>query len=45
VANTPSNRPLRIPSAFAETRAYLDGVEHARGVYERLYHGELGLPE
>ena len=33
VANTPSNRPLRIPAAFAETRAYLDGVEHARSVY------------
>ena len=45
VANTPSDRPLRIPAAFAETRAYLDGVEHARSVYKRLYPGELGLPE
>jgi soluble lytic murein transglycosylase len=45
VADTPSSRPLRIPAAFAETRAYLDGVEHARGVYKRLYPGELGLPK
>ncbi|HET6173881.1 MAG TPA: lytic transglycosylase domain-containing protein [Gaiellales bacterium] len=43
VANTPRDRPLRIPSAFQETRAYLDGVEHARKIYERLYPGELGL--
>jgi soluble lytic murein transglycosylase len=43
VADTPANRPLRIPPAFAETRAYLDGVEHARGVYRRLYPSELGL--
>jgi soluble lytic murein transglycosylase len=45
VADTPKGRPLRIPSAFAETRAYLDGVEHARSVYRRLYPGELGFPE
>jgi soluble lytic murein transglycosylase len=45
VANTPAGRPLRIPAEFAETRAYLDGVEHARSVYERLYPGELGLPK
>jgi soluble lytic murein transglycosylase len=45
VANTPKGRPLRIPSAFTETRAYLDGVEHARGIYRRLYPGELGFPE
>jgi len=43
VVDTPANRPLRIPAAFAETRAYLNGVEHARGVYRRLYPGELGL--
>jgi soluble lytic murein transglycosylase len=45
VANTPAGRPLRIPAEFAETRAYLDGVEPARSVYERLYPGELGLPK
>jgi soluble lytic murein transglycosylase len=43
VANTPQGRPLRIPSAFAETRAYLNGVEHARTVYRRLYPSELGF--
>jgi soluble lytic murein transglycosylase len=43
VARTPSGLPLRIPAAFEETRAYVDGVEHARGVYERLYPGELGI--
>jgi soluble lytic murein transglycosylase len=44
VAETPKNRPLVIPSAFAETSAYLDGVAHARRVYRRLYPGELGIP-
>jgi soluble lytic murein transglycosylase len=44
VAKTPAGRPLRIPAEFAETRAYLDGVEHARSVYKRLYPAELGLP-
>jgi hypothetical protein len=43
VADTPRGRPLRIPSAFDETRAYLNGVEHARGVYRRLYASELGF--
>ena len=33
----------RSRAPFAETSAYLDGVEHARGVYRRLYPGELGL--
>ncbi len=45
VARTPKNRPLVIPSAFAETSAYLDGVAHARRVYRRLYPGELGIPK
>jgi soluble lytic murein transglycosylase len=45
VAETPKNRPLAIPSAFAETSAYVDGVDHARRIYRRLYPGELGLPE
>jgi soluble lytic murein transglycosylase len=45
VAETQPGRSLRIPPAFAETRHYLDGVEHARGVYRRLYAGELGLSE
>jgi soluble lytic murein transglycosylase len=45
VAETPRGRPLRIPDAFAETRAYLNGVEHARRVYRRLYPGELGFPK
>jgi soluble lytic murein transglycosylase len=43
VANTPQGRPLRIPGAFAETRSYLSGVEHARSVYRRLYASELGF--
>jgi len=45
VANTPQGRPLHIPGAFAETRAYLNGVEHARSVYRRLYPSELGFPK
>jgi soluble lytic murein transglycosylase len=45
VAETPTDRPLVIPTAFAETSAYLDGVAHARRIYRRLYPGELGLPE
>jgi soluble lytic murein transglycosylase len=40
---TAPGRPLQIPDAFAETRHYLAGVEHARGVYRRLYAEELGL--
>jgi soluble lytic murein transglycosylase len=43
VAETPPGRPLRIPPSFAETRHYLAGVEHARGVYRRLYRSQLGL--
>jgi soluble lytic murein transglycosylase len=43
VASTRPGQPLQIPPAFSETRHYLDGVEHARGVYRRLYTGELGL--
>ena len=43
VAKTRPGQPLQIPAAFAETRHYLDGIEHARGVYRRLYPGELGL--
>jgi soluble lytic murein transglycosylase len=43
IAGTSPGQPLQIPAAFAETRHYLDGVEHARGVYARLYPGELGL--
>jgi soluble lytic murein transglycosylase len=43
VAQTKPGRPLEIPQAFAETRHYLKGVEHARSVYKRLYPGELGL--
>jgi soluble lytic murein transglycosylase len=41
--HTSPGRQLQIPDAFAETRHYLDGVEHARGVYRRLYAEELGL--
>jgi soluble lytic murein transglycosylase len=43
VARTRPGEPLQIPPAFAETRHYLKGVEHARDVYERLYPAELGL--
>ena len=43
VARTQPGQPLEIPPAFAETRHYLDGVEHARSVYRRLYAGELGI--
>jgi soluble lytic murein transglycosylase len=43
VAKTTPGQPLEIPPAFAETRHYLNGVEHARSVYKRLYPGELGL--
>ena len=43
VANTKPGQPLQIPPAFAETRHYLKGVEHARDVYERLYPGQLGI--
>jgi soluble lytic murein transglycosylase len=43
VAHTQPGRRLQIPPAFAETRHYLDGVEHARSVYRRLYARELGL--
>jgi soluble lytic murein transglycosylase len=43
VARTKPGQPLAIPQAFAETRHYLNGVEHARSVYKRLYPGELGL--
>ena len=45
VANTRPGQALQIPPPFAETRAYLGGIEHARSVYRRLYPGELGLPE
>jgi soluble lytic murein transglycosylase len=45
VARTTPGQPLQIPPAFAETRHYLDGIEHARSVYRRLYAGELGLEE
>jgi soluble lytic murein transglycosylase len=45
VADTPQGRPLHIPGAFAETRAYLNGVEHARSVYRRLYPTELGFSQ
>jgi soluble lytic murein transglycosylase len=43
VARTLPGQPLQIPAPFAETRAYLGRIEHARSVYERLYAGELGL--
>ncbi len=43
VARTRPGEPLSIPPEFAETRHYLDGVEHARDVYRRLYARELGL--
>jgi soluble lytic murein transglycosylase len=43
VAKTRPGQSLQIPQAFAETRQYLNGVEHARSVYRRLYAGELGL--
>ena len=43
VARTRPGQPLQIPAPFAETRAYLGRIEHARSVYERLYAGELGL--
>jgi soluble lytic murein transglycosylase len=43
VAATPPGQPLQIPPAFAETRRYLDGIEHARSVYRRLYAQQLGL--
>jgi soluble lytic murein transglycosylase len=42
IAGTQPGQPLQIPAAFAETRHYLDGVEHARSVYARLYPVELG---
>jgi soluble lytic murein transglycosylase len=45
LVHTPAGRPLRIPEAFAETRAYLARIRHARSVYRRLYAGELGLAE
>ena len=45
IAETPKNRPLAIPAAFAETSAYLNGVEHTRRIYRRLYPRELGLSE
>ena len=41
--NGGSGEPLEIPPAFAETRAYLDRIAHARSVYRRLYAGALGL--
>jgi soluble lytic murein transglycosylase len=43
LAQTPAGSALEIPPAFSETRHYLDGVEHARGIYRRLYAKELGL--
>ena len=43
IAGTRPGQSLQIPPAFAETRHYLNGVEHARAVYARLYPGELGL--
>jgi soluble lytic murein transglycosylase len=43
VAQTKPGQPLQIPQAFAETRHYLNGIEHARSVYQRLYPTELGL--
>ena len=45
VAQTRPGQPLQIPAAFSETRHYLKGVEHARGVYARLYPGELGIDD
>jgi soluble lytic murein transglycosylase len=42
-AHTRPGQPLQIPAPFAETQAYLSKIEHARGVYRRLYPGELGL--
>ena len=45
VAHTRPGQPLQIPAPFAETRAYLARIEHARSVYRRLYPGELGLPK
>jgi soluble lytic murein transglycosylase len=42
-AHTRPGQALQIPKAFAETSAYLARIEHARGVYARLYPGELGL--
>ena len=41
LANTLPGRALRIPDAYAETRHYLDRVEHARSVYRRLYAKDL----
>jgi soluble lytic murein transglycosylase len=43
VAHTRPGQSLQIPASFAETRAYLARIEHARGVYRRLYASELGL--
>jgi len=28
---------------FPETRAYIDKVEHLKGIYRRAYRSELGL--
>ena len=43
VRHTRAGQALQIPPAFAETSAYLKRIDHARGVYRRLYATELGL--
>jgi soluble lytic murein transglycosylase len=42
---TTPGRPLQIPPAFAETRHYLKGIEHATEVYRRLYPKQLGYED
>jgi soluble lytic murein transglycosylase len=41
--HTRPGQALQIPAAFAETRAYVKRIEHAEGVYRRLYPTQLGL--
>ena len=41
--HTRPGQSLQIPAAFAETRAYVQKIEDAKGVYRRLYATELGL--
>jgi soluble lytic murein transglycosylase len=41
--HTRPGQALQIPAAFAETRAYVKRIDHAEGVYRRLYPTQLGL--
>ena len=41
--HTRPGQTLQIPAAFAETSAYVKRIEHAEGVYRRLYAAQLGL--